>query len=330
MGRRSASLAGGSPIGSGEGGGTGLTRGGAVARRLVSRGWASSLLRRIAAERGRGLALVYHRVGASGSHVIPTISEELFARQLALMTELGQIVPAEELLRPRRSDSVRFALTFDDDYSSHRERVLPILLDRRVPATFFLSGRSVFGLPRYSFEVIDDLLATGSVPKLERALGIEASDAETLLALCAADPSIAKRVEEFSQSPPEHLKTKDVAAMVAGGMTIGFHTLEHPDLTSLSDADLARAVEHGRDDIETVAGVTIRLFAYPYGRTDERVSEAVARAGYTAAFTGVPGPLTGRTRPYQVPRWEPGPLDERAFVAEMAIRLSRAVHEETS
>jgi peptidoglycan/xylan/chitin deacetylase (PgdA/CDA1 family) len=307
-----------------------LTRGGAVARRLASRGWANSLLRRIAAERGRGLVLVYHRVGASGSHVVPTISEELFTHQLTLLTELGPIVPAEELLRPERSDSVRFALTFDDDYRSHREQVLPILLENRVPATFFLSGRSLFGLPRYSFEVIDDLLATGSLTKLERTLGIEASDGETLLALCAADPSVAKRVEEFSQMPPEHLKATDVAAMVAAGMTIGFHTLEHPDLPSLSDADLALAVARGRDDIESAAGVTIRLFAYPYGRTDERVSEAVARAGYAAAFTGVPGPVTGRTRPYQVPRWEPGPLDERAFVAEIAIRLNRAVHEETT
>jgi peptidoglycan/xylan/chitin deacetylase (PgdA/CDA1 family) len=301
-----------------------LTRGGALARHLVSHGWANSLLRRVAAQRGRGLVLVYHRVGASGSHVVPTISEELFARQITLMTELGQIVPAEELLQPKRSDSIRFALTFDDDYRSHRERVLPILLDKRVSATFFLSGRSLFGLPRYSFEIIDDLLATGSLPKLERALGIEASDAETLLALCAADPSIARRVEEFSDLPPEHLKTTDVTAMVAAGMTIGFHTLEHPNLPSLSDTDLALAVARGREDIETVAGVTIRLFAFPYGRTDVRVSEAVARAGYTAAFTGVPGPVTARTRPYEVPRWEPGPLDERAFVAEMAIRLNRS------
>jgi peptidoglycan/xylan/chitin deacetylase (PgdA/CDA1 family) len=307
-----------------------LTRGGAVARRLVSRGWANSLLRRIAAERGRGLVLVYHRVGVSGGPVVPTISEELFARQLTILTELGQIVPAEELLRPKRSDSVRFALTFDDDYRSHRKKVLPILLDHRVSATFFLSGRSLFGLPRYSFEVIDDLLATGSVTTLERALGIEAGGVETLLALCAGDPSVAKRVEEFSQLLPDHLKTADVAAMVAGGMTIGFHTLEHPDLTSLSDADLARAVERGRDDLGAAAGVAIRLFAYPYGRTDDRVSEAVARAGYAAAFTGLPGPVTGRTQPYQVPRWEPGSLDGRAFVAEIAIRLSRAVHEEMS
>jgi peptidoglycan/xylan/chitin deacetylase (PgdA/CDA1 family) len=233
-------------------------------------------------------------------------------------------------LQPERSDSVRFALTFDDDYRSHREQVLPILLYHRVPATFFLSGRSLFGLPRYSFEVIDDLLATGSVANLERALGIEASGVETLLALCAGDLSVAKRVEGLSQLLPEHLKTADVAAMVAGGMTIGFHTLEHPDLTSLSDADLARAVERGRDDLEAAAGVAMRLFAYPYGRTDNRVSEAVERAGYAAAFTGVPAPVTRRTRPYQVPRWEPGPLDGPAFVAEIAIRLSRAVHEETS
>jgi len=304
-----------------------LTRTGAAVRRLAASAWVNSLSRRIAVARGRGLVLVYHRVGAPGNGVVPTISEELFARQLTLLTELGRIVSAEDLLRSNPSGSVRFALTFDDDYRSHLEHVLPVVLGHGVSATFFLSGRSLFGLPRYSFEVVDYLLATNSVAELARVLKIEASDVEALLSRCATDPSVTKRVEALSQLPADHLGTQDIKEMMDAGMSIGFHTLEHPELRSLSDADLELAVQRGRDDIESAIGAPIRLFAYPFGRTDARVSEAVARARYVAAFTGVPGPVTGRADRFRVPRWEPGPLDERAFVAEIAIRLHRAVPE---
>lgn len=304
-----------------------MTRAGTAVRRLAAGAWVNSMSRRVAAARGHGLALVYHRVGVPGNGAVPAISAELFARQLSLLTELGPVVPAQDLLQSSPPGAVRFALTFDDDYRSHLEHVLSALLEHEVSATFFLSGRSLFGLPRYWFEVIDDLLATGSVAELARVLRIEASDVDALLSACASDPSMAKRVEALSQSPADHLGTQDIREMVDAGMSIGFHTLEHPELRSLTDADLELALQRGRDDIERAAGVPMRLFAYPFGRTDARVSEAVARAGYVAAFTGVPGPVTARTDRFQVPRWEPGPLDERAFVAEIAVRLQRAVPE---
>jgi peptidoglycan/xylan/chitin deacetylase (PgdA/CDA1 family) len=310
----------GDPRGAGEGVNRGAA--GRAARRLAATARVNSLARRVAAARGRGLALVYHRVGRPGGGAIPTMPEGLFARQVRVLKELGSVVRLEELLRPDPSGRVRFALTFDDDYRSHLERVLPVLIDEGVGATFFLSGRSLFGRGPYPFEVLDHLLQERAQVEIAHALGVDARDVDELLRACASDPSTIGGAGDHDVAA-DHLGSQDIHQLAASGMAIGFHTLEHAMLTALSQQELEDAVRRGRAELEDAAGVPLPLFAYPFGRADGRTAAAVRGAGFSAAVTGIPGPVSPRTDPFLIPRWEPGPLNERAFAAEVAIRLHR-------
>ena len=105
------------------------------------------VVRRIGALRGRSLVLVYHRVDQDGrppGQIVPSVSANVFGRQLDALGEVGEIVPLRALLQEaRRNARPRFAVTFDDDFVTHVDHALPILRDRGAPATFFLSGRSL-------------------------------------------------------------------------------------------------------------------------------------------------------------------------------------------
>lgn len=68
--------------------------------------------------------------------------------------------------------------------------------------------------------------------------------------------------------------------MVGWGHEIGAHSLTHPDLTQLSDAQLYNEVAGSKKTLESRLGIPIRFFAYPYGAYDGRVVDAVAAAGY--------------------------------------------------
>ncbi len=69
-------------------------------------------------------------------------------------------------------------------------------------------------------------------------------------------------------------------------VTIGSHSVTHPaDLRTLSDEDLTYEVVESKRRLESELGVPIRYFSYPTGYYDERVAQAVADAGYMAAFT---------------------------------------------
>jgi peptidoglycan/xylan/chitin deacetylase (PgdA/CDA1 family) len=102
---------------------------------------------------------------------------------------------------------------------------------------------------------------------------------------------------------PLELRTFDwdgVRLLAESGVEIGSHTVTHPHLTSLSDADLKREMTVSRERIEEIVGRPCRLLAYPYGDSDARVETAARRAGYIAAFRSS-GPEPRHER-FAVPR----------------------------
>ncbi|HSB62951.1 MAG TPA: polysaccharide deacetylase family protein [Thermoanaerobaculia bacterium] len=87
-----------------------------------------------------------------------------------------------------------------------------------------------------------------------------------------------------AETPGETLLSADeVRALHDKGLEIGSHGATHRALTGLSDGELSREVEGSREALERVVGAPITSFCYPFGDFDDRVVEAVRRAGYRAA-----------------------------------------------
>ena len=79
---------------------------------------------------------------------------------------------------------------------------------------------------------------------------------------------------------------EQIAELEALGYEIASHSNSHPDLTQLDDEQLLVEVAGSKAFFEEM-GLTITTFIYPYGYYDERVSQAVQDAGYTAARAAV-------------------------------------------
>lgn len=86
------------------------------------------------------------------------------------------------------------------------------------------------------------------------------------------------------------LTLDQIREMQRAGVDFGSHTMTHPWLPDVSDAQLHREVRDSKHRLEDMLGVEITSFAYPYGGVDMRVRSAVAAAGYKIAFTTKPGP----------------------------------------
>ena len=76
-----------------------------------------------------------------------------------------------------------------------------------------------------------------------------------------------------------------VRTLIAGGWELDAHTLTHPDLTRLDDAELWRQVHGSRLARRREFHVPVDFFCYPAGRYDARVIRAVKRAGFLGATT---------------------------------------------
>jgi peptidoglycan/xylan/chitin deacetylase (PgdA/CDA1 family) len=278
-----------------------------------------------AALRGHGLVLVFHTIDRerSPAGLVVPVPETLFREQIEALLSVGSIVPLEEMLTDRyEGRRPRFALTFDDDYPTHYEYVLPILRTLGVTATFFLSGRALHGMGPLWFERLDRLIGTRGLKAAVHLLGIDAKNIAQLAHACETDSRLQERIEQLPGHGVLHLRGEQIRALSDAGMTIGFHTLHHQVLSQLSDPALDDALTRGRVELEQVIGRPLRLFAYPYGKADERTAARVRCAGFTAACTGRPHPVRPGDDPYQVGRWEPGPIAIDQFVASVAIRLN--------
>jgi peptidoglycan/xylan/chitin deacetylase (PgdA/CDA1 family) len=97
------------------------------------------------------------------------------------------------------------------------------------------------------------------------------------------------------------LNVTEIKRMIRAGWEIDPHTITHPDLTAVGDAQLQHEVAGSRAILRRDFGVPANFFAYPSGRHDARVIAAVRGAGMEGAVTVDPGIATPRA-PYEMPR----------------------------
>lgn len=104
--------------------------------------------------------------------------------------------------------------------------------------------------------------------------------------------------------PLRLLDAGELRELAARGIEVGAHSRTHPDLTRLPDAELDEEIAGSRQDLASLGLPLPRFFAYPYGAEDERVRQAVQRAGFAAAFTVAPGRVLPGGDLYRLPRIE--------------------------
>src|SRR5262249_25681406 len=95
---------------------------------------------------------------------------------------------------------------------------------------------------------------------------------------------------------------REVKVMLGDGWELDSHTLTHPDLTTVGDAQLRTELTQSRKDIKAKFGASnAEFFCYPAGKYDARVVAAVKAAGYRGATTVDDG-LGARSEPFTLKR----------------------------
>lgn len=173
-------------------------------------------------------------------------------------------------LRPQDGDNVRENLVTPENF----ERQMRYMREGYTPVTF---GRIVDCVeggerlpPRAVAVTFDDTEASpfqNAIPLLQR-LRIPAT-------FFITTDFIGK---------PDRLTWQQILMLREAGMTIGAHTLSHPDLTEILDPRrLMTEIFRSKRVLESRVKEPVVYFAYPFGETNSRVIAAVKRAGFRAA-----------------------------------------------
>jgi peptidoglycan/xylan/chitin deacetylase (PgdA/CDA1 family) len=196
---------------------------------------------------GRPLVLAYHAVGPSKSPL--AIPEQVLRDQLSLLRSRGYVgLTAAQAERRRRDGTLparTAVVTFDDGFHSVL-RARPILDQLGFPATVF---------------VVTSFVEAG-------------------------EPLRWPGIERWSELEPRELQPlrwNELELLREADWEIGSHTVSHPLLPDLVEAELNRELAESSRLLHARFG-SCETVAYPYGRVDERTAKAAARAGYLAGF----------------------------------------------
>ena len=291
-----------------------------------------------AGPRARLTTFLFHKVPVTAD---PLTSSELdlphFERILDFLTEHANIVPLGEASAALERGTLperAVALTFDDGYHEWVDNVAPVLLRRKLPATFFvttgqLSGTALWheriiaavrALPHsgvslpYGFGNYADLSQPGRreqlIEDLQRRLKYAPID-ERVTAIALLESQAARPLVL-----PRGFGADEVRALHSAGFEIGGHTVQHPILNECTAAQACNEIGGCKEDLEAIIGGQVTLFAYPNGRPQEDYSHEhvamVKACGYKAAVATSGGAASRDSDVFQLPRFTPwGSIDAR-------------------
>jgi peptidoglycan/xylan/chitin deacetylase (PgdA/CDA1 family) len=320
--------------------------------------WTAALLKRCATlVAGHGgnslLVLVFHRVLPKAD---PLLSEDPdvadFAAQMDIVRATCTVLPlteAVERLYTRSLPPNAACITFDDGYANNLTCAAPVLEERGLPATVFVTTGFLQGGRMWNDTVIESVRRAGGELDLT-PIGLGRFELPDVPARRHASQSLRRKLkylnpeeraekttqiaEIVGRDLPEGLMLSEsqVKQLVQRGIDVGAHTMSHPILTRLDDATARREILASKATLEAVTGMRAELFAYPNGQPQRdygrRHVEMVREAGFSAAVSHAWGACHAGSDRFQLPRMKPWETSRVGFVGRL-IYTRRAKREET-
>ncbi len=281
--------------------------------------------------------LTFHRVLARPDPIFPAeVDAARFDRLMALVARSFEVLPLQQAVRLLQQGALpprALAITFDDGYADNHDIALPILQRHGLRACFFVATGFLDGGRMFNDTVIE-CIRRSPLPEVD--LGVFGlgrlplgSPAQRAAAIEKVIPVVKFRSTEQRapllaqlqrqcqpSSLPDDLmmSRRQLQALGAAGMEIGAHTVHHPILCQLSDAQAEAELRDGRDELRRLTGQPVTLLAYPNGLPDRdydlRHVAMARRLGFEAAVTTASGVARPGQDPFQLPRytpWNPSP-----------------------
>lgn len=319
-------------------------------------GATAGVVRLLEARMRRGVTiLTYHRVlpdEQCDDYPFPSLAMPVsaFRDQVKWLSAHCSVMPVVEaidrLAVGETSALACVCLTFDDGYRDNYEVVASVLDEYGLRATFFVAVGAVeldrmlwFDRAADQWAQVTHKQLMGVLREKVNAEKAEAADLSTvkgwmdLLKKCdrVTQISILEAVDALTTVDPADprfgmMRIGEVVELDRVGHEIASHTVSHPILPMLDEADVDRELVESRRKLEEWLGTTIRGFCYPNGDFDEHVVSAVRKAGYTYACTTTPGMNMRGTDPLRLARIDvtaaavsgpSGEYDELAFRSEI-------------
>ena len=293
--------------------------------------------------------LIFHRVLALPDPLFPEVPDARRFRQLlGWVRRWFQVLPLEVAARQLVQGSLparALCITFDEGYADNASQALPLLREHGMPATLFIAsghlerGRmwndsvieAVRRTPLPALDLRDCDLGLHALPTLQaRRQAIDRLLGRIKYLHAAQREQAVAHVTQAAKVPlPNNLmlRSEQLQVLRDGGMQIGAHTVSHPILARMGDAEADWEIRHGKQMLEMLLQQPVTQFAYPNGKPGAdytaRHVAMVREAGYAVAVSTSAGVACCGDDVLQLPRFTPWGAGSMRFGWRMLGNLRR-------
>lgn len=286
----------------------------------------------------KAVILMYHSVMDDPARQALTLGEiihstAVFRGQMELLARKYHPVSLDDVLLFLRGEKELPArpvvVTFDDGYADNHALAMPILNQTGVPATFYTTV---------------DCIETGTLPWPSRlrhaflttqrsqweepggAIWLLKQDADRQRAFLRASDHAAKLAGQLQNQFVHSIETQlevrppgsaeglmmtweQVRGLVANGHLVGSHTLTHPNMAQIKDAEAETEMSESKQRIEQVLLSPVVHFSYPCPALSPHWKKSTVamslQAGYHTAVTTDAGQVRRNDDPLSLHRTRP-------------------------
>lgn len=235
----------------------------------------------------------YHEVSNTQLPYIknyPYRNKEQFILELDEILKYFTPITLEEIYKNPNPQKPVFHLTFDDGLRRNIELVAPILLQKGIPATFFINSGFVDNkdlFHRYKASLILNEFRNNPDSEVESLLKQNGLDLNNILTTHFSQRDILDQVAEllefdftkFLTKEKPYLTTEQVKQLNEQGFTIGGHSHKHPEFWLISEKKQLKHVQKSMKWIKKNVPQKIKAFSFPF--TDNGVTKSFLQKLHT-------------------------------------------------
>jgi len=223
----------------------------------------------------------YHTVS---NHVLPHIgklynvrNEKEFNKDLEVFCKWFQPVSLDCIINsPVTTKRPSFHLTFDDGLRECSEIVQPILLEKGIPATFFINNDFIDNknlFYRFTASLIIEKAKTEDILKVLSEINVSNDKPHNFIFNCKHSDAdllyeIASRlgidIEKYLSVKRPYMSTDEIAGIIKNGFTIGSHSCSHIDFSFSRKEEILAGVKNSIADINQRFGISVKAFSFPF------------------------------------------------------------------
>ena len=288
-----------------------------------------------------------------------TVSKKNFLKQINFLKEYAKIISPNQLFEslgnrknlPQRS----VLLTFDDGYSSY-EQTMDLLLQESISAIFFISLKKEKywwdilskilleneDIEQSNYIKINNLLTElGYYFKVEERIDPNLMD--MLRQWTVTDKNfpfnrnkafyfLAKEIEDVNHYKENRLldivtslsdEKRNFSYLLNKKLIkyhkIGYHTINHYNLSKLSYDNQKVEIELGKKELESIINQQVKTFAYPFGNRYHYNADTleIVKRNFNFAFSNFEGRVHKDSNIYEMPRFLVRDWDIDDFILNM-------------